>query len=334
MNIINKLIPYLNLAFISVYFKGEFCVVTIELLKNKKSIKKETIEFKTQNQQIPKDAISYINRFQKKYKLSYISTLLKTINQGAVPDCSRVEFQKLNIKTDNLDIICIDEFFSAFASVDEIRWERNVFENVGVDFLFSPFAIIYDMCKKKFEKNPVMFVLLQHDSVAICISKIDKFLFSAYFITSTSEQIALKAAEVEHAIEDTDSDSGLDDLISLDDLDDSSLLNDIEPIEGFDSLDEVEELKDLDTHDISSDSFIDSTDAKAENEDGKHKSEQVDDSSLELFQKAIDLIKFIQNSLNEFYKNDVYESDFISKIHILDTINFSSDVQSYISDEL
>lgn len=298
-------------AFISVVCEYDSCVVKIKVIKNKELKESDTKSFKAFSQEIPPDALRYIKKYVDEYRFCYISTQMVSINQGAIPTCKKDDFSKFNISPQNIYSLCVDNKWSIYAYNDDIkRVENNYLQVGGVDFLFSPFAIIYFLVKKEPLSDKKLYALVQKSAITLAIMEKDILNYGAYFILAPTE--SLKAEETLEQIELPE-----------------SLTAEIEELTPLDNIDNIGKLESLDVE-LKMDEFEDTS--------SEHVHENIDyeraNASIEEFSKGMDMLNFIKESLNDFYKNSNYDAVFIDEIIFFDAFGIGNDIIDYIQSTL
>lgn len=326
---IKSILPY---SVISVIIESNECTIRHEVLKNGKWIKEVTKRFRSFGGLLSKDAIDFIQAARKEHKFTYIATILGSINQGAVASCSKQELEKYKIDQSTVDTLCIDDAWSVYGYSEDIHWTKSVFNDIGgIDYIFSPFLILYSFFESELDDTPRMYILAQRSSVTVTVISKKKLLYGVYFILTdiedpqsdhmdedeeqeNTEQSQREQAQIEQ--EQGGDDDDLDELISLDD--------ELEEIGGLEDLDEGDKLEE----------FEDDSDDESSSEASKKSLSPEQKSSIDDFAKGMDMLNFIKNSLNEFYENPLYESDFISEVVLADGYGVTDDIVSYIHEML
>lgn len=304
MGLINSLAPLFKVAIISVIVENRVCKILVQIVKSKKIIKSESKEFKVFDGRLTKDVAKYINSFEKKYKFTYVGTLLNSVNQGAIKGCLKGDFRKFGVAISDIDYLCINKMWAVYGFSEDIAIVKENFErDIGVDFIFSPFAILYEFFLNHFSSKPKLYILYLNNSVIMGVFKNKEFLFGAYFSSENAEDTFESSPSNSKDKEATSKDS--------DDLDEELVF--FEEDEDVISLDEEED----------------------EDEPSKEKSSKKDDiSSMEEFKDGVNLKNFIKSAIEEFYKSDKYETEFLDDIVIANAHDLTEDVVSFIEGEL
>ncbi|PAF47851.1 hypothetical protein BKH46_03205 [Helicobacter sp. 12S02634-8] len=302
----SKLIkPFFSNVFIAVNIDSKMCAIKILRIKNKQVIESLQKEFKIINNELPMDAIKLIRTYQKKYPFTYLSTMAKTYNQGILKKGKPEDLLAYGLNPKELNILDFENF-RFYIKNSAIKENIEKFSKIGgPDYLFSPFALIYHKIKDQLEPQMHLYILQERSCISLLIADNKGVYFGGYFIVE---------GETEDVSEDT--------TASMDDIFSTSFLGD----QNKDFDDEIDELEDLGDSDF----FIDKLNARllldSQEDETKGK---VDDIA-----KIATVSSIIQNSLREFYSNELYESQFIEKIFILDTYGLSEGALSYLSENM
>lgn len=325
MKILDTVKSFFPVVYISIVLEERSCHLCIRIMKKDKLRKEEKKEFKAYGNEMPIDAINLISKYQKSYRFCYVAALLNSINQGALGTCKRGEFAKYQVEAENVEAICMDEKWSVYSYADDIAWAKRTYEKSGgLDFIFSPFVVLQELVKEQLDETPKMYVLSQNSSITLAIMGQESFQYGGYFILAPTETLGGGDDEEENGDEeaaDANADEGDlgDDIEELESLDDIDGLSDLDDLEEEVKLDEFEELDDGDSECDSKKSSNNLSDAN---------------SSLEELGKGMDILNFIKDSIEKYYKSDLYESAFIEDIVFINDSQLSDEVIDYIHSTL
>jgi len=149
-------------AFVSFYEDENRYKILIEITKKNKTIQSQTKEANDK-----KELNEIIKEIKEDYPQHYISTFLQTINQGAVPSCSKQEYTKREIDLENVNYICIKNRYSFFVSMYDLVKLKKEYK-WDIDFIFPIFAPIDFYAK---QKNNYMYVLILNNQISIIAYK-------------------------------------------------------------------------------------------------------------------------------------------------------------------
>jgi len=286
-----------SIVYVEVFSKGEVTSSNSEIFK--------TNVFNA-------DMHTYLKSFISQSPYHYISILDKSINQGAIPTCSET---KKYIDTSSVNSICVNKKWTYFTSQSDIKDLKYEYQSVGVDFIFSPFFILSKFFKDKVENTLSIFALVEEKNISLSIFNHGTLLYSEYLHMQNS---MLDDNLMMDNILDDDEDEVALDLDSID-------LDEIDADEDITSLDDFSDIEDLD-NDVDIEEFSEAQEI-VKKEDEKEVS--VDDLNDD-YNKFI----MIQDSINNFYHDEKYDSEFVESIFIADSIGVSADLKKYLEEEM
>jgi len=204
---------------------------------------------------------------------------------------------------------------------------EKVYEKIGVDFIFSPFVVLANFFKDKINSHLAMFILIEEGAISLSIFNNSELLYGDYL--DIEVEIGSDDLIMEDILDDEDEDMDLG-------LDDESInLDDIDSIDDIDELDDFGDIADLDAID-DIDEFSETKDVQAELEEREDIEEQEELSEDESVGLNEDYKRFIliQSSVNNFYKDEKYSSEFIENVYIADSIGLSSELKKFLEEEM
>lgn len=320
---LNKILESLyTKVFIGIIVERSSSTVYVELFSKKQETTHYEEVFPTTS--LTEEMLEYIHTFTKESPYYYISFLDTSNDQGAIPTCEKTKlpFYK-DLSTSEYK--CLGNNWSIYTSKTDLYALEKKYENIGVDFVFSPFSILSKFFKDKIEQHLAMYVLLADDSVSVCIFEEGQLLYAQYLdmeIDADAEKIILEELD-----DDKDFDLGLDDSIDLDDIDVDEDLDDFSDIEDLDSLEDIDEFSE------SKDLEEELHENELRNEEDSSDTAQQDDKDAH-FTEDYQRFSLIQNSMKHFYKDPKYEGKFIENIYIADNVNVTSDLKHYLEEEM
>jgi len=193
--------------FISFYFDEKYKLL-LEHVKNNKIIDSIEKEFEEK-----KDIEKFIKEKIDEIPQTFVSTILQTLNQGAIDSCSKQKYLDKDIDFDNVKIKCIDNY-SFYASIYDITKLLKEY-SFNIDFLYSIFAPIDFFAK---ERKNRFYVLVLNNYIAILGYENLKPIYSDLIILSNKEE----KEEIIDEIEDID---------LLNEIEEESISEDIEDID-------------------------------------------------------------------------------------------------------
>jgi len=249
----------------------------------------------------------------------YVSILDSSSSQGAVPTCLK---NKISLYQDlsSSECKCFENSWTHYTSQEDLYEIERRYERVGIDFIFSPFVLLADFFSDKIYDHTAMFLLIEENYVTLSVFENSKLLFAEHLdlhhAKEGEEFLAYEEIEDEEEMDMEDEGIDLEDIDAIDDLD---MLDDFGDIEDLDSIEDIDE-------------FSESKDIEEEfhQELEKEESETKPSGFNEDYQRFL----LIQNSVNDFYQDDKYESAFIENAYIADGIGISQDLKRYLEEEM
>jgi len=266
---------------------------------------------------------NYLIALQDQYTFVYIAFFLGAMGQGAIEGTGKSAFSKHNVDIDNVFSVPINKQWSAYASYIEIKWAKNLFSEVGLDLIFSPFMVLNDfVVSQKLKSKPTCYLLNAEDSFCVAIMEEKKLHFGAFFKTQ-SDAVFTNSTEVN----DWENEEKEEGITALGDITEHSDAYDDDDLSDLGELGDLEDMKSVD-------SFSDVDTPKTLGHFKGFDTVSKEDISLELYGRDLLIYKYLKSSLEEYYHNPVYESAFIEEIIIFDGYEIGSDLIRQLEDEL
>ncbi len=296
-------------VFINIIVVDSTTSVFVEVLSKGEVVNSESESFKTNV--LNNEMHTYLKSCIAQSPYHYITILDKSINQGAIPTCKDA---KKYVDTSVLNTICVDNKWSCYTSQDAIKELKYEYQSIGLDMIFSPFSILAKFFKDKIDSNLSIFALVQEKNISLSIFDNGKLLYAEYLHESTNNED--DSLMMDTIIDDEDEMS-----LDIDGID----LEDIDAEDGITSLDDFSDIEDLeDNMDI--EEFSEAQEIEKIEEEKEVSIDDVND----------DYTKFImiQNSINNFYHDEKYDSEFVESIFIADAVGVSNDLKKYLEEEM
>jgi hypothetical protein len=316
--VLSKLFEALYLkVFVNIVVKNSESIVYIEMCSKNDVV--DSVQSTFETTKFNGNMLEFINEYVKESPFYYISILDTSTDQGAIPTCNK---NRLSYYHDisSSEYKCYDGKWTYYTSKTDLYELEKNYKVIGLDFIFSPFSILSNFFKDKINLNIAVYVLIQDNCLSLCIFKNSELLFADYLdmdISKDGNDMMLN----EDINEDIDLDLDLEDDIDLEDVD---VVDDVE------SLDDFSDIEDLDT--------LEEIDEFSENKDVEEEFYETDevlvDSDNEHFNEDYQRFSLIQTSINHFYKDDKYDSEFLENIYIADFVGVSSDLKRYLEEEM
>lgn len=257
----------------------------------------------------------YITNFIEKYKSEspffYVSILDNSSYQGAICSCNaNIIAQYCDLPTIEYKCFKKNSTWAYYSSKYELGNLQHTYKQIGLDFIFSPFALMAEFFKDKISMSIMAYVLIEERFLSFAIFENSKLLFAEHLDLEKHKELTLKTDKKSVQKEEELALDGLDiDGIDLDNMQEHNINNAIEELEVGDDLEEFAS----DIEPI----YEDDTDIKEQD-----------------FGDDYERFMLIQNALGKFYKNSKYDSKFIETIFIADSQNSGSNLKNYIENEL
>ncbi len=320
-----------DIAIINIVQTNEAIRVYIEIL-NKKKIKGGVEKTFLLND-------SYDNKLLKEFiepyiadtPYYYIALLDRSSEQGAIPTCDKQQ-ARLYKDLSDYQYLCIDSKWLCYSLKADIAAQQKSLDEIGVDFIFSPFVLLRNFFADKVQNEASLYVFLQEDSITIAIFKEGSLMFGDYIdltLQQEEESLDFQSESIEEEVQESGFDLESIDEGNVIDLDDDLSLNSIEEMDSLDDLEDLDSLDDLD--ELSPEDQLENNLEEIENEE-----EELEEESESVEKSSRDFIFFslIQDSLTHFYKEPRYNSEFIQNAFIADSTKTGKDFKRYLEEEL
>ncbi|MCF6172423.1 MAG: hypothetical protein L3J44_01325 [Campylobacteraceae bacterium] len=322
MSFSNTIQKYFSNLFISIVAENNSYRVLCKVIKNsRQKVKFEKVfAVKPNAQSLDVEVERYINTLQDKYNFTYITFLLDSMGQGAIHGTQVEDFSKHSVDIKNIKTIKFDTW-SAYASFIDINWINKIYENVGLDFICSPFALLFHLLgEHKLNANSTLYILNQENSVTLAVFKEKTLNFGVFYKVIKDDGL-----EDSDEIENWEEEEEAEDVEGLANLDTESSEEEMNELGDLSELDVLDE-------DSQNDTFIDA-DNFSQNDDSSQDSDtSVED--IELYGRDLHVYKFISRALKEYYNNPIYHSNFIEKIVVFDGYDMSKEMIPSFEEDL
>ncbi len=307
---------YFSNLFVSIVSESESYRIYCKVLKKGQVKEKFEKVFETKNadEKLEEDIEEYLNSIQEKYSFSYLTLFLNSMGQGAINGTDKASFDKNSVDITSVHTVKFKKW-SAYASYIDINWIKKIYSNVGLDFIYSPFVIIYYIMKKsKLKSKPTLFMLNLEDSFTLAVFEEDELLFGAFFKLNNEDLIDTDSVEDWESEEEQ---RGVEDLAKLE-------------AQEEEALSDLEDLEDLEEGSV--DNIPDDDEESQDDEDD----DKIDanDRDIELFGRDMEVYKYLKAALSEYYHNPIYKSDFLDEIVIYDSYDMGVEMIDTIENEL
>lgn len=306
-------------VFVNIVIGNSQTTVYVEMLNNKnKVVSSEEEVFKSIY--LDTKMYEYISSAIKESPYYYISILDNSNSQGAIPTCSKNQIGYY-YDVSSSEYKCYKDKWTFYTEKNDVYSIEKEFGKVGIDFIFSPFVVLANFFKDKIDTHLAMFVLIEDKYITLSVFNSSELLYAEHLdindvVENENEELIMEVHEIDDVdLEEDDDSINLDDIDALDDVDELDDFGDIADLDSIEEIDEFSEAKD-----IEEELFEDEEDFKQD--------------ESESFNQDYQRFALIQNSLDNFYKNDKYKSEFIENIYIADYIDVSPDLKKYLEEEM
>ena len=313
---LDKILESLYLkVFVNIVVQRTKTLVHVELRSKKELIEEESVEFHTTA--LNNEMYDFIMTYIKESPYYYVSIIDCSAFQGALPTCEKNKFSYYN-DLSTAQYKCFENKWVFYTSKNDIYELEKKYEDVGLDFIFSPFVVLQNFFKDKINANLAMYVLIQDGFISVAIFENSQLLYAEHLDLLTGDD-ADDISLPDEMYENMDLDEGID----LEDIDVEE--NDIEDLDDFGDIEDLDALEDIDE-------FSQSKDVEEElNESLDTLPEAEEDES---FNEDYQRFSLIQSAVAHFYKDEKYESQFIENVYISDCIGVTSDLKKYLEEEM
>ena len=298
------------------------CIITVNRYKSKKLSSLGSKEFALKDNKLSDEAINYINLQKLSSPFTYLSTLNNSLKQGAI-DLELEDFFS-GISHNNAYAILKNKRFIAYDDKNQIQKLKKKFKKCKLDLIISPFFIIENVFKKEVKGGLALYILIEKIKISICIFKENKLLYAKYTTTSEEEIDDMYDDDLS---KDMDYDSVNEEFKVGANEEKKKKQAKVEEIKEVqeENLEEEKELKDLDElNDLDDEIYEMSDDIQGT---------KINPNLLD-FKGDYKRFEIIKSSINEFYENTHFKSDFIENLYIADSQDIKEDLTKLLEDEL
>ena len=276
-------------ALASVHLDMRDCRILLRFLKGG-IIFEEVKTFRCAPNKLPIEAAYYLSRVRRRHPFTYVATISNSLHQGAVEGTGGEA---------GTQRIIIGKKWSIFIDKNAIESDMdNFYRAPSLDFLYSPFLVLYQSIRSRLDGTKRLYVLLQQATVTLLIMDGARLYFSAIRSIESNTPTANAPSDLESAPDPTAGDSQNEEIGQLSDLDN------------------IGEQKD----------FIE---ASEESQDAIENQKR----ELEDFARVATATTILKDSINEFYSNHS-DSDFIPEVVVIDGTSMVQKAAEYLRSNL
>lgn len=304
--------PLFATVLIGVNYNSTACHIKVVKKRGGHIVEENDKEFKILDGNLSAEVIKFIKRLKSRYAYSYVATLSKSSEQVLVPGSKKNQFGSFNVNEKEYKFVKLPSAF-AFILKDDITQYQTMFKKAkGLDFLFSPFVLLFFKAKTFVGDKPKLFVLQEKENLAVLILTRKAILYGSFLPMSAGEQVmnvrdSLPSSLTDDTLVATTSSQTGSTAQGLDDL--NTELGGLE--------DELEDYENFDFDSITggtSDNISGSSDS---DEEGSNM------DNLQDLGRSTTIINLLQAAIKDFYNNSLYDSDFIEEIVFFDCYGIS-----------
>ena len=152
-----------------------------ELRKNSKLIKR----YEKQHIEGSAALEKRVKNLEKESSLAYVSLLETEASQGLLPDCRSSEAFDLS----SVEKICVENRWGIYISKDDLFERQKMYKNIGLDFLFSPFSLLYSFYEQSVQQSDGLYLLVTGDFILGAVFKNSVMIFGKQI--SMHDELAL-----------------------------------------------------------------------------------------------------------------------------------------------
>ena len=297
-------------VFVNIVLSKTITTVYIELVSKKGVTAKHEKEFETLV--VESKMLDFINEYTRETPYFYISILSPSSLQGAIPTCSSSRISFYEDLSDS-EYKCYNSQWIFHTSKADLYEIEKKYKECGIDFVFSPFSIVSYFFRDKIDTPLAMYILLQDTSVSVSIFHQSELVYAKHIDVDSHE-------ESNELLVDMTEDINMESDVDIDDLD---ISEEIDALDDFGDIEDLDELEDIEE-------FSESEDVEEEfhNEESEEEmQESVNGDDYKYF-------LLIQSSINTFYADAKFESDFLENIYIADGVGVTSEFKHYFEEEM
>ncbi|ANE36333.1 hypothetical protein CIG11343_1331 [Campylobacter iguaniorum] len=300
---------FLSSLYISVVIEDKECQVYGVLVKNGKILKTIEAVFDCNSLRVDPKFNEYIKRQEANVHSLYVSTLLYNPKQWAVPTITKDGYEKFNIDFNNANIVFMPGDWSIFIPRAELSNLTTFLNGLELNLVYSPFALLYDKIIKNGAKSgEILYIYNQKDCISMMVFRDNQMKFSAFFVTAKARDVFRDDRDLK-PVDTTDLDNII--LTEEDKFNELGSLDDLSNVVGSDKKDTFEDIQNI------------------ESDIGK----TLEDSVRDIGKETV-LLNDIRSAILEYYKNNLYDSDFIEEIVIFDSDKLNKSFIDTLNSEL
>ncbi|ECQ1390158.1 clan AA aspartic protease [Campylobacter coli] len=300
--LLKKILPQL---FTSIILEDKKNILKTSIYKNHKLISSNEKTFDKSEK-----LLEYVKTLNSKFLFYHTALFLNVKEQGLIPSKNDEDFERFNVGKMSLKSIALNNAL-IYTATEHIEYFNELFEDYGgLDFLYSPFAILYhNILKEKPNSDKTTLYAYKHEHIlTLIICRGIEILYGD--IIFFEEELDLEFGHQEENLDNLGEDTLNDTEVTLDNFNET-LEDKLNPLDQFDNI-------------------LGNNENDSEFLDGKDK---FDLEEMDQFGNDIELCRHIVTSIEKFYKDDKYPSAFIDKALILSTKELDQSAIEFLEEE-
>ena len=295
---------FIKNLYVCVFVDNTECSIFGKFVKNQSDLGTIEADFEITEKHIDFKFNDYIKKNTKKAHSTYVALLLSTKKQWALPVADRVGYNQFGVNYNEVQVVNMPGGWSIFISNDEIANQTKFLNGLKPDLLYSPYVLLYEkICEFRADDRITLYVYAQDTSCTMMVFAGLQMRYAAYFCEGEEEKMAEEDTIAPINIAD------IDNIIAKED-------------DKFSALNALNDLDD-DNFELNG-QFCDITKV----EDVERSGDQIEES-LQKVGRSGNMLNNIKEAMKEYYRNPLYQSEFIEKIVVFDSQDVL-DEQSFI----
>ncbi|BCZ19268.1 hypothetical protein NHP190012_09100 [Helicobacter sp. NHP19-012] len=247
---------------------------------------------------IPIKAVKDTRDFTSVYPFSYICGMSKSTDQGM---CKKSELEQhipQGLRRKDLVVLEVDDY-CFYIPKQSLESDRKTFSLAfKVDYIFSPFLLMYSFIKPMLEEEVAVYALLEHSRLFVMVNNCKSICYSKFY--------PLEVIEADYGVQMQEDQVGYE--------------HEEHVLQSF--------LKSIEAN-------LMQMDFNFESPPPKEKSNQDPKALVDNMFHASDIIKYLEESIKTAYENPNYRvEDFVQKVWVLHTYEISYQLIDALKDEL
>ncbi len=139
----------------------------------------------TKSGEVPIQALKIARTYSQKYPYTYFSAMSKAKEVL----CEKQAFEQIKRENQDYQACEVNQKYCVYVESKDFLKDFKRFKIQDVDFLFSPFSLIYDFVRDSLEEKPLLYLLLERSRFYFLIAdKKEIFLAKSVFLEEQPEE--------------------------------------------------------------------------------------------------------------------------------------------------